>query len=1101
MYKPTPDGAWASNGRYSHSPFARPSVASTHHLANQIAAKLVRIVAALLFALQPLVVLAQTESPLAVTAVDEEAVRAQMAALLDARVAQLTADMDVADKVGQLFVINFAGDDTSFESDIAPLIHGYRIGGVMISPRYGNFDNANGTDTPRAVADLTNRLQALAYGKLLDPDAAIPPADQVSTLVENLPELADVSQEAGRAPVNIPLFVGVEQIGDSIDNTYLRRNFTTLPTQMALGATWNPDLAYQVGAIVGRELRNVGVNLLLGPNLDMLTLPRPDSVGKLGVDMYGGNPFWVSEMGEAYINGVHVGGRGQVLTVARHFPGQGDVDRLPSDEVATIQTNLDELRATALAPFQRVTTPTGDGRMPIGATDALMPSNMRYSAIQGTGPQRLPPLSLSPDLNTFLQQEGFADWRSEGLLMINALGLPAMQRHFTTESGEFPVHVVASNALLVGNDLIYLGRLNDAGMWDDERVIIEKTITFFQERYTADADFADAVDQALARILRAKLEMFTAPDELRRDAIDILAGNNPTGAVLTTALPVDELLALPQVAATAPLIDLGAALVTAEQQAIFAPTSPEAVNAAATVRQVARAAITALHPDISAPAETLPVAPVEGEKILIFTDSRLQRECNTCIAQVAVGPDDLSNIILRLYGPDATGQIDPEQIATRTFTELAELLDGQPEPTATATETSVDTTPAATTTPTSPGVTPEPEVLPGAAAEDTVNAPAEEISSSVLDQEIAEADWIIFNMLDVDPVRYPSSDAVKRFLRERGAELEGKQVIVLALSAPYFLDATEISNLSAYLGVYAKSQPFLENAVRVLFRSYPPTGAPPVSVAGTRFADLSERLQADPLRTLPIDIFAGETRLSANAAGSGPPAVVDAGSSIRVQVGPVADRNNHMVPDGTIVEFQVIYEGAELALNVQPAETRSGFAVREIPLARSGSVRIVATSGDATSQPPRLVTVVDPADGEDASTAVTPITPTVALTTGTAMTTASTPPDAAASAEPNVKRSSRPVNPATLFVAIFTLLITLSMLLIVQVRILPRTMLVHNLLWAVIIGLGAYIIYGVGLLPGGSWLYDQLDVWSAALVTFLGMIAPILWLQLRALRD
>ncbi|MEZ4560956.1 MAG: hypothetical protein R2854_31735 [Caldilineaceae bacterium] len=41
----------------------------------------------------------------------------------------------------------------------------------------------------------------------------------------------------------------------------------------------------------------------------------------------------------------------------------------------------------------------------------------------------------------------------------------------------------------------------------------------------------------------------------------------------------------------------------------------------------------------------------------------------------------------------------------------------------------------------------------------------------------------------------------------------------------------------------------------------------------------------------------------------------------------------------------------------------------------------------------------------------------------------------------------------------------------------------------------------MGLLPGGSWLYDQLDVWSAALVTFLGMIAPILWLQLRALRD
>ncbi|MEZ4611250.1 MAG: hypothetical protein R2838_13585 [Caldilineaceae bacterium] len=429
---------------------------------------------------------------------------------------------------------------------------------------------------------------------------------------------------------------------------------------------------------------------------------------------------------------------------------------------------------------------------------------------------------------------------------------------------------------------------------------------------------------------------------------------------------------------------------------------------------------------------------------------------------------------MRLYGPEATGQITPDQIATRSFSELTELLDGQPDPAATATETPADSTPAATTTPTSPGVTPEPETLPGGAAEDTVNAPTEEISGSILDQEIAEADWIIFNMLDVDPVRYPSSDAVKRFLRERGAELEGKQVIVLALSAPYFLDATEISNLSAYLGVYAKSQPFLENAVRVLFRSYPPTGAARVR-RRHRFADLSERLQADPLRTLPIDIFAGETRLSANAAGSGPPAVVDAGSSIRVQVGPVADRNNHMVRTARSSipgDLRRRRTGAQRAAGRDPLRLRRARFRWPAP-------------GPCASWPPaakprpslRLVTVVDGADGEATPTAAAPITPTVALTTATALTTASTSPDAAASADPNVRETPRPVNPATLS-SPSTLLITLSMLLIVQVRILPRTMLVHNLLWAVIIGLGAYIIFGVGLLPGGSWLYDQLDVWS-----------------------
>lgn len=1079
----------------------------------RFALKFLHITVTALLVLGPVLVLnpgavsAQGDSPLS-SPVDEALVHAQIDALIDARATQLMSQMNVADRVGQLFVVNFAGRETDFESDIALLIHAYRIGGVVISPRYGNFDNANNSNTPQAVAGLTNRLQALAYGKLLEPDDALPPAQTVDADMQGLPDFADISVEASRTPVNIPLFVAVEQMGDSIDNTYLRQGFTTLPTQMALGATWNPDLAFQIGAIVGRQLDAVGVNLLLGPSLDVLTLPRPDSVGRLGIDMYGGNPFWVSEMGESYVSGVHVGGHGRVLTVARHFPGQGDVDRLPNQEVATIQTDLDALRAVALVPFQRVTQLGVDGEVSPGTTDAMMPSNMRYSAIQGTGPQRIPPLSLSPDLDTFLQQEGFDDWRADGLLMSNALGLPAIRRHYAAEYDEFPERIVASNALLVGNDLLYLGYLDEDGGWETERSNIESVISFFQDRYTADADFADAVDQAVMRILRAKLRLFSDPAEMRREALAVLADASIPNRPPTTVVPADALVNLPQVLVQEPLISLSGIVTTVDELAIFDPTSPEAINAAGTVRQVARAAITALYPDISSASASLPGAPGEGERILIFTDSRLQQECATCVAQVAVNPEELGRIILRLYGPDATGQIVEEQISDRAFSELAELLEMEPTPTPTAdagapqaAATVAPTVPANATPMPAAAQTPEGGILPTEPPQDSVNLPTEEPTGNVLEQEIAEADWIIFNMLDVDPERYPASDVVKRFLRDRGADLEDKQVIVLALNAPYFLDATEISLLSAYLGVYAKSQPFLENAVRVLFRSYPPTGSPPVAVPGTRFADLDARLHADPLRALPIDIFDGDTRLSANAAGSGPQAVIDVGSTIRIQVGPIADLNNHMVPDGTEVEFQVIYEGAELALNVQPAETRAGFAVREIPLERSGSVRIVATSGVASSAPPRLVTVVDPTqDGAAAGTApaVVPIAP---ITTTDVLTTGTTTQTVGADSQPNVAPSERLVNLATLFVAVFTMLITLSMLLIVQVRILPRAMLVHNLLWAVIVGFSAYIIYGVGLLPGGRWLHDQLNVWSAALVVFLGMIAPILWLQLRSLRD
>ena len=88
---------------------------------------------------------------------------------------------------------------------------------------------------------------------------------------------------------------------------------------------------------------------------------------------------------------------------------------------------------------------------------------------------------------------------------------------------------------------------------------------------------------------------------------------------------------------------------------------------------------------------------------------------------------------------------------------------------------------------------------------------------------IQNADWILFAMLDVNPDRYPNSDAVIRFLSEYGDQLSDQKLVVMALNAPYFLDATAMSQLATYLGVYSKTQPFLESAVRALFAlSRPP---------------------------------------------------------------------------------------------------------------------------------------------------------------------------------------------------------------------------------------------------------------------------------------
>ena len=407
-----------------------------------------------------------------------------------------------------------------------------------------------------------------------------------------------------------------------------------------------------------------------------------------------------------------------------------------------------------------------------------------------------------------------------------------------------------------------------------------------------------------------------------------------------------------------PLIPLERLLTSNESLKILDGESAHRAEANALIRQIARDSLTALYPDIREPSESPPQPPKAGDKIVIFTDSRLEQECSDCTAEVAIGPDDIENIILLLYGPEATAQIGPDQLTSLTFTELVEMLDSS----AAAAEDAGAAESTVTILPTPTVETPAAAESENSASEIQSDEAAEALDlTTQIERDIDEATWLIFAMLDVDPTVY-SSDAVKRFLRERGDQIEGKKVVVLALQAPYFLDATEISALSSYLGAYSKSSPFLENAIRAVFQSYTPYGAPPVSVPGTRFADLEERLQPNPLQVIDLQVQVNDVTLAENdvAAGVDTSPAVPIGTTIRIQVGPVLDKNGQTIPDNTLVDFQLIYEGEELALKVVPASTRNGMAIRDVPLERSGDLQISASSGGATTGEPYSLVVTEP---------------------------------------------------------------------------------------------------------------------------------------------
>ena len=242
-----------------------------------------------------------------------------------------------------MFVITFRGRDvTSKDAKIIDLVSNRHVGGVML---LANNDNFTGTQT-----GLEN-----AYHMIADLQSTRWGASQKS-----------IRNQFGfnYIPQYVPLWIGTSQNGDLYPNDQLLSGITPLPSEMSIGATWNTASAEKMGAILGKELSALGINLLIGPSLDLTESVAPESIHDLGTQIFGQNPFWAGEMGQAFIRGVHTGSGQRIGVIAHSFPGIGAADRSPESEVSTVRKTKDQLIQNELVPFFAVTG-SADLRMPL----------------------------------------------------------------------------------------------------------------------------------------------------------------------------------------------------------------------------------------------------------------------------------------------------------------------------------------------------------------------------------------------------------------------------------------------------------------------------------------------------------------------------------------------------------------------------------------------------------------------------------------------------------------------------------------------------------------------------------------------------------------
>ena len=805
-------------------------------------------------------------------AVMAEPVQAQQATDPAAKAKLLLQKLSPEEKVGQLFIVTFKGRDvTSVDSKIMDFVTNRYLGGVVLTATNDNFTGPTGTLDD--ISQLTTNLQ----------DDKWTGSQKTAT---------NPITKQNFAPQYIPLFIGISQEGDQYPNDQLINGVTPLPDLMAIGATWNTKLAERVGATMGQELSNLGFNFFMGPSLDVEDTVAKEGVADLETRVFGGDPYWVGEMGQAYIRGLHAGSKEKMVVVSKHFPGRGSSDRPPEEDVATVKKSLEQLKQIELAPFFSV---TGDASSADATTDGLLVSHIRYQGFQGNIRATTRPISFDQAaLDQILGLPAFSSWRQAGGLVVSDnLGSVGIRKFFDPTGTSFDARQIASNAFLAGNDLLYLDNFV-ASTDSDPFTTLQRTLDFFAQKYREDTAFAQRVDASVTRILTLKYKMYP----------EFTPAN-----VFTTTVDLSQV-------GQATQVDF----------------------------DVAHQAVTLISPSQAELNQVLPRPPELREKMVFLTDVVSAKQCSTCSTQPILAADSLMNAVLRLYGPKAGGQVLPGNLSAYSFLDLQNFLDN------------------------------------------TKDTPQH------MQDELNAADWVVIGALDVFASR-PESNALQRLLSERSELIRNKRVVLFAFGAPYYLDATDISKLTAFYALYSKTPAFVEMAARILFQELTPAGNSPVSVPGAGY-DLSVATSPNPSQVIQLELDMPEAATSTPVSTtptkpipsptSTQPPRFKVGDNLPLRTGVIVDNNGNPVPDGTVVRFRFTQGLAESSTQSTIDETTAdGIAHASFRIPSAGLLEISVVAEPALTS--KILRLDISSTGAVAITAITPtplpsMTPTITET-------------------------------------------------------------------------------------------------------------------------
>ncbi len=133
-----------------------------------------------------------------------------------------------------------------------------------------------------------------------------------------------------------PHGVRLEHGRDWVADTNVYDSATYLPTSICLAATWNPQLGYAFGAVLGSEASFRGKDVILGPAINIIRTP----LNGRNFEYQSEDPYLISKMAVGYIKGVQAQG---ISACVKHFAANNQEVNRTSIDVQMSERALREL--------------------------------------------------------------------------------------------------------------------------------------------------------------------------------------------------------------------------------------------------------------------------------------------------------------------------------------------------------------------------------------------------------------------------------------------------------------------------------------------------------------------------------------------------------------------------------------------------------------------------------------------------------------------------------------------------------------------------------------------------------------------------------------